>query len=125
MKSSKIPMIPYNQVKKNLIKLLEEDKIYANPELRISDVTFLLNTNRTYVSKVINEEFKTNFSDLINSYRIAYSKEMLSDVSIKSLTLSQIAENAGFSNNSTFYRIFKEKEGISPGDYRKRHVKFT
>jgi AraC-like DNA-binding protein len=36
------------------------------------------------------------------------------------LSLTEIAENSGFSTNSSFYRVFKNKVGVSPGDFRKK-----
>jgi AraC-like DNA-binding protein len=30
----------------------------------------------------------------------------------------QIAEMSGFSSLSAFYRVFKEKEKVTPGEYR-------
>ena len=104
--------------------MLENEDIFTNMDLRITDVSALLNTNRTYVSRIINDELKTNFSELINRQRVNYTKKMLVDCSADSYSLSQIAEMAGFSSNSSFYRIFKEKEGISPGDFRKEYCRY-
>lgn len=111
----------YESVKDGLIMLLEQQQIYTNPELRISDISNMLNTNRTYVSRLINDDLKTNFSDFINTYRINHSKRILTDHSFDSLSLSQIAEIVGFSSDSTFYRTFKQKTGVSPGDFRRNH----
>ncbi len=108
------------ELQKKLFQLLEEDKIYRQPELRITDVANLLNTNRTYISKIINDELHTNFSDLINEYRIESAKNQLLDCTKNALSLTEIAENSGFSTNSSFYRVFKNKVGVSPGDFRKK-----
>ncbi|MGB4414403.1 MAG: helix-turn-helix transcriptional regulator [Paludibacter sp.] len=105
----------------DLQELLIKKEIYKKNDLRITDVSSKLNTNRTYVSKVVNEELKTNFSDLINQYRIEHAKKLLKGHESKTLGLSQIGELSGFKSDSSFYRIFKEKEGISPGDFRKKN----
>jgi len=105
----------------DLQELLIKKEIYKKNDLRITDVSSKLNTNRTYVSKVVNEELKTNFSDLINQCRIEHAKKLLKDHESKTLGLSQIGELSGFKSDSSFYRIFKEKEGISPGDFRKKN----
>lgn len=102
-----------------LIYLLEKMEIFKNPELKISDVSLLLKTNRTYVSKVVNEELNTNFCDLVNSYRVNYAEELLcSPEQANSLSIVEIAEMSGFSSESSFYRVFKNKKGISPGVYK-------
>ena len=103
----------------DLIFLLEKEEIYKKTDLRITDISNKLNTNRTYISKVVNEDLNTNFCDLINKYRIENAKKLLKENDCKSMGLSQIGELSGFKSDSSFYRIFKEKEGISPGDFRK------
>lgn len=114
----------YNE--NNKLRLLDEfytlivkEEIFKKTDLRITDISKILNTNRTYISKIVNEELKTNFCDLINKYRIEYAKKLLKESDCKSMGLSQIGELSGFKSDSSFYRIFKEKEGISPGDFRK------
>lgn len=104
-----------------LIYLLEKKEIFKDPELKLSDVSLLLNTNRTYVSKVVNEELNTNFCDLVNGYRVNYAEKLLlSPLQANSLSIADIAKMSGFSSESSFYRVFKNKKGISPGVY-KRH----
>ena len=78
----------------------------------------MLATNRTYVSRIVNEEMKTNFCDWVNSFRIEYVKETMEDPDFNHLSLLEIAEMSGFSSLSAFYRVFKEKEGVTPGKYR-------
>lgn len=106
-----------------LYKLLNEKEIYTKNDLRITDISKILNSNRTYISRIVNEELKTNFCDLINQYRIEHAKKLLKENDCKFMGLSQIGEISGFKSDSSFYRIFKEKEGISPGDYRKNAVR--
>lgn len=106
----------------NLKKLLEENEIYKNKDLCITDIAIMLNTNRTYISKIINEKFKTNFSTMINHYRIEHAKKILKDSKYRQLSINEIGELSGFSSESSFYRIFKNHENISPGNYRKKHL---
>jgi len=104
--------------KKQLYDLVVENELYKNPELRITDLALMLATNRTYVSRIVNEEIKTNFCDWVNSFRIDYVKEIMEDPDFNHLSLLEIAEMSGFSSLSAFYRVFKEKEGVPPGKYR-------
>lgn len=104
--------------KQQLHELMEKDALFKNPELRITDLALLLGTNRTYVSRIVNDEMHTNFSDWVNGYRFDYAKKLMDDLAQKNLSLHAISEMAGFASMSAFYRIFKEKEGVSPGKYR-------
>ena len=104
----------------DLNDLLHKKEIYKKIDLRITDISKKLNTNRTYISRVVNEELNTNFSDLINQFRVEHAKKLLREKDCKTLGLSQVGELSGFKSDSSFYRIFKEKEGVSPGDFRKK-----
>lgn len=105
-----------------LIYLFEKKEIFKNPELKITDVSLLLKTNRTYVSRVVNEELNTSFCDLVNSYRVTYAEELLrSPLKANSLSISEIARMSGFSSESSFYRVFKNKKGVSPSAFKQNN----
>ena len=110
--------------KRQLVQLMEEKKLFTNPELRITDIALMLGTNRTYISRIVNEEMETNFCDWINSYRINYAVNIMNDLKQEHLSALQISEISGFSSVSAFYRAFKEKQGISPGKYREEKARF-
>lgn len=104
--------------KEQLDSLLKDEGLFKNPELRITDIAHILGTNRTYVSRIVNEEMQTNFCDWVNSYRIDFAKQIISDRTHAHLSLQEISEMSGFSSLSVFYRVFKEKAGVSPGKYK-------
>lgn len=100
--------------------LLEQEQIFRNNNLRITDISDRLNSNRSYISSIVNSEFKTNFSDLVNRYRIEYSKKLLLDENC--YVLDYIAEQSGFASLSSFMRVFRKETGITPGIYRKQNI---
>lgn len=106
-----------SRLNKGLQKLLEEKQIYNNPDLRLSDVALMLGTNRSYLSRLINDEMGTTFCELINDYRVKNAK-LLIENSDEEIYLEDIASVSGFNGTSSFYRIFKEKTGLTPGKYR-------
>jgi AraC-like DNA-binding protein len=108
-------------LKDNLITLMQEKKLYTQPDLRISDLSMLLGSNRSYVSGIINQQMNTSFSDFINMYRIEHAKEMLLDFQ-KPVTMGEIAEYSGFPSESTFYRVFKQKMDMSPKVWRQEQM---
>lgn len=112
----------YNQdmLKRKLLKLFSEKKPYRNPELKITQISKKLLTNRTYVSNLINSEFLCSFSDFVNNYRVAEAKELLADSSYNNHSLESISEAVGFGSLNTFIRVFKQAEGVTPGRYRSR-----
>lgn len=106
----------YNQI----CQLFEEKQIYKNPDLKITDISFLLKTNRTYISGVINSNFNCSFCDLVNGYRVEYSKKLLLDQNL--YILQYIAIESGFASVNTFMRAFKKMTGLTPGEYRRKYI---
>lgn len=107
-----------SKLKTRLLTLFEKDKIYINADLRITTVSEALQTNRTYISRLINEEFGMNFNEFVNKYRIRESEKLLSCEDHNVYTLEYIAEKSGFGNANSFTRAFKELKGLTPGQYR-------
>ncbi len=112
----------HNHLKDELIKLFVKDQLFKQNDLKITNVCKLLNTNRTYVSNLINKDFNCTFVEFVNNYRIEEAKKLLSDLSLKNYSLNYISELSGFGSLNTFIRIFKQKEGITPGRFRDQHI---
>lgn len=112
--------VPTNDSLKNQINyLLKSSEIYRQKELRIHDLSLLLNTNRTYLSQVIKEDFDSDFSDLINRYRTQYAAKLLeTDAAENAMSMDEVASRSGFSSKSSFFRVFKANMGVSPGKYK-------
>ena len=106
------------KLKEKLITCFENDKVFHNPELKITDVSRLLNTNRTYISHLINTDFECSFNDFVNKYRINEAKEILKSNSSSKYTLEYIAESVGFGSLHTFIRVFKKMVGKTPGVFK-------
>ncbi len=106
------------QLSKQLIELFLIKNAYRNPDLKITDVAQLLGTNRTYVSELINNEFKCSFVEFVNHYRFNEAKRLLNEDNSENYSLNEISEHAGFGSPGTFIRVFRQFEGITPGRYR-------
>ncbi len=109
-----------NVLNDKLLELFVDQSIYKNPDLKITHLSELLNTNRTYISKHINTEFSCTFSDFVNRYRIEEAKKLLSGDSSKTYSLNYISEKSGFGSMGSFMRVFRDSQGITPGQYRDR-----
>jgi AraC-like DNA-binding protein len=106
------------KLKSDLLKLLETNKIYLDSELKITELCRELNTNRTYLSKLINTEFQQSFNDFINSYRVNYSISLLESGMGDTSSLNDIALISGFGSVSSFNRAFKKNTGMTVGQYK-------
>jgi len=107
-----------NNLSNQLIELFEKNNIYKHPDLRITTVSESIGTNRTYISRLINDEFNMNFNEFVNQYRIKEAKQLLCCKEHNSYTMEHIAEKSGFGSVASFSRVFKDVEGITPGKYR-------
>lgn len=105
--------------KDKILHLVENEKVFKNPTLTLSDLSKLLNTNTKNISKSINSGFDMNFNDFINHYRIEAVKEKLQKEEHKTSTLLGIAFDCGFNSKATFNRAFKKSTDLSPKDYLK------
>ncbi|HSV88087.1 MAG TPA: AraC family transcriptional regulator [Bacteroidales bacterium] len=109
-------------LKQSLVRLFENEKIFKNPDLKIWDVCAMLGTNRTYVSRLINELFNNNFCSVVNQYRVRYAKDLISNKNY--LPNAQIAELAGFGSVSSMQRAFLASEGMSLKRFREQVANF-
>jgi len=105
-------------LQEKLENYIREYRPFLNPELKIWDIARDLNTNRTYISKLINQTYGQRFSTFVNYYRIKESKRLMSEPGTKNYSLTVLASMSGFLNYSSFVRAFKTFEGITPNEFR-------
>jgi len=103
----------YNEI----VKCFEEKKLYRDSELTISKLADTLNTNTNYIHQAIQQNKQMNFNSFVNMYRINMIKAMIADGWDKKYTLQHIYTSAGFKHQTTFNKVFKSIEGMSPSDY--------
>ena len=106
---------------KDIITLMERKKHYLNPQFTIGDCAKELETNRKYISQVINEKLKTNFNNFINEYRVKEVRKYLINPEFDNYSLSGIALMSGFHSKATFYGAFKKYTGITPSFFKKKN----
>lgn len=103
-------------------EMMENDKIYADKDLSIDSLADKLGTNRSYLSRTINEQSGLNFNNYVNKYRLNAATEILSDVD-NDVPLKVLADQLGFNSLSPFYKSFQKEIGISPSKYRENVIK--
>lgn len=103
-------------LKARLIQLLEEDKIYLESDMGLSELAIMLDTDRHSASQVINQEFGKTFYELLNDYRIEQVKSVLQN-NPNNESIIDIAYGVGFSNRVSFNKAFKKRTGKTPTQY--------
>jgi len=96
-------------------RIFEYIAAHYREDLSINDLASEMNLSMSYVSVLFKRAMGRNFTDYLNRYRIAASKELLTHTQ---KTIAQIAQETGFISANTYIRTFKKYEGITPGQFR-------
>lgn len=102
-----------------LEKIMKQDKIFTDPNLSLNTLATMLNTNSTYISNIVNQYSGKSLPNYINSYRINYVIDKLSDIN-NDEPLKSIFSEAGYISITTAYRSFQKEVGCSPSKYREQ-----
>ena len=102
----------YDRIMESFKQYMDKDRGYLNPSLTIEEISRVLNTNRTYVSRLVNLYYGMTFRDYLNQRRLEYSKQLMNDE--PDASLDYIASKSGFQSSTQFIRKFRESEGLTP-----------
>ncbi|MBX2925694.1 MAG: helix-turn-helix transcriptional regulator [Chitinophagaceae bacterium] len=106
------------QIHNQLLKILESEKPFLNPELTLAELAKLIPTHPNKLSEVINKYEQKNFYDLINGRRIHEFFRLLNMPESKQYTLISLAYDCGFNSKASFNRNFKKYTGKTPSEYQ-------
>ncbi len=106
----------YAELMQRICQLMEKGQLYLNPTLKLTDIAIALGTNRTTISNCINSQRGCSFPQFLNTYRVARAQELLRNQ--PDLKITEVSLSSGFSNEASFYRIFKSITGTTPTDWR-------
>ena len=103
-----------------MLRIIEDQKLYLNPELNQKLLITLLGTNRKYLYQAISQNAEDNFKQIINRYRVNEAKRLIEDRSNMGgeSSLEDIHILAGFNSVTSYYRAFKYFTGLTPRDYQ-------
>lgn len=105
-----------NELLMKLQDLMQEEKLYKNPDLLLPEVAKKLNIITHRLSQLINDNMGKTFPLFVNEYRIEEAKGLLK--SNRTFTLEAIGYECGFNSKSTFYSTFKKHTGTTPAKYQ-------
>lgn len=97
--------------------VMSEKQLYKDVNFNISKLSTEMDINSSYISKSIRAKGYPNFNNYLNRHRIECVKRLLNENDIEKVTFMYIYTEAGFSNQSTFNRVFKQLENITPSEY--------
>ncbi|MDP3845610.1 MAG: helix-turn-helix domain-containing protein [Pseudomonas sp.] len=101
--------------------LMNVERIYADQALSLPSLAERLALSSHQLSELINAQLGKGFSRYLREQRTAAAKLML--CAEPSASVLSVGLSVGFSSQSNFYDAFREIEGMTPGQYRKLHLK--
>lgn len=97
--------------------ILVSDKLFLNPDLSREDLMKLLHIGKNRFGQIIQQYTGTNITTYINTKRLEYAARLLKIHTNYKVT--SIAEMCGIPNIQTFHRLFRNKFGMTPIEFRK------
>ncbi|MBQ1931657.1 MAG: response regulator [Lachnospiraceae bacterium] len=88
--------------------------------ISISSLSAHFDLTPNYLSTLLKNRLGTKFTDHLTYLRIAHAKELLLTTK---LSVKEITEQVGYYSQSHFTKLFMEKEGCTPAEFRNRNHK--
>ncbi|TVY11312.1 response regulator [Paenibacillus cremeus] len=104
-------------VKASIKKASDYLQKHFKDEVSLSVVAGHVHMSVSYFSMIFKKTSGVSFVQYINQLRLNEAKSLLLNPELK---IYEVAELSGFVSLPYFNRTFKQMEGLSPGDYRKR-----
>lgn len=96
------------------------DKKHTDPKLTAERCAKDLNISKKELMDYLKVSGKGKFKNFVNHLRILEFKTLLLDKNNSRFDIISLAKQAGFQSKSTFFRVFRESEGMTPNAYKKR-----
>ncbi len=106
-----VPETP-EQLYQRIMNVMEAKHPYTNQDFDIVLLASMVNSNRTYVSKVINKQTGMNFRTWLAKYRINMVQNYLKEN--PEASLDELCIIAGYASRSSLFRHFKSITGDTP-----------
>ncbi len=108
-----------------VVHRIRDLKAWRKEDLTLRDLALLLDMGEKELSHILNNRLNSNFYQLINEFRVADFKELMTTQKADDYTIFGLAREAGFRSRTTFYKAFKASEGMTPNDYKSITTKKT
>lgn len=90
---------------------------HYSEKITLDQISKLTGLNRSYFSQLFHKEAGIPFGDYLEELRIQNAQRLLRDLD---LSMSDIADSVGFSNQNYFTKVFKKQTGLVPSQYRRQ-----
>lgn len=95
-----------------------EQRLFLDPGFSRTKFIKIGLVNKNKVARMLQQYAGTNLNGYINGMRLEYAARLLREHPAD--PIKAIAANSGFNSVRTFYRLFSEKYGMSPVEYKEK-----
>jgi AraC-like DNA-binding protein len=106
----------------NVKAYMQQESPYLDPLLTLQKLATLMQIPSRDLSILINHKIGNHFFDFINRYRIEAAATLLKNKEKRKLAILEILYQVGFNSKSSFNTAFKKQTGLTPTQYRKKHL---
>lgn len=108
------------EITSELIKIVSNPIFFTNPAIKIVDIANDLGYPSRAINTLLLNRIGMRFQDLLNKYRVDYVKQLIQAGRHETHTIESLGMESGFSSRSSFFRIFKDLEGLTPSDFAEK-----
>lgn len=92
--------------------LMQDELLFLRQGLTLQDVAERLDSNKTYISKMVNQTYGIGFPEVLNIMRVDYAQQYMNTHA--EAAQEDIAKASGFQSASSFNSTFKRITGYTP-----------
>lgn len=91
-------------------------RVHCTEKITLEELAKSCCYNPSYFSRLFREHYGMTLTEFLLQSRMELAERLLLETN---LSVEEIASRTGFSGSNPFYRAFKERNGVSPREYRK------
>lgn len=96
-------------------RLVQYISLHFEEPISLESLSRELNISKYYLSHIFSQKLHMGFHEYLNNIRLDYTLHLIRTTNDN---FTKICADAGFESQRTFNRVFKEKFGVSPKEYR-------
>ena len=113
----------YEELYEKLLLYFRTEKPYLQTGINLADVANRLISNRTFLSRLLNEKLNQNFNQFVNSFRVKEAQLLVTNEG--PIALQELCKKVGFTSMASFTVAFKLNTGMTPGEWCKKQKRLS
>ncbi|MBQ3633337.1 MAG: AraC family transcriptional regulator [Paludibacteraceae bacterium] len=111
-----VSALPDDQLTGWIVNQVQEKRLFVNPDMNLRTVAKDLGLTQKRISNALATSDYGSLAELLTVMRLDYACRLLE--SKPEWTVEAVLNDAGFSSRRTFQKVFKERLGVTPSQYR-------